>query len=401
MASYNYRAINASGQIISGVLVAKDRAEVMSMMHQKEYRPISINEKLEHKEINAKSFNRIKTKDIAVFCRQFYTMLNSGISIIQCLDILRQQFDNRKLRAVIDEVYELVQKGMSLSDAMRQHRAVFPELLINMTDAGEASGNIDTILGRMAEHYEKETRIKRKIVGAMTYPLVLVILTVVVVAFLLTFVLPTFVEVFVSNNVTLPLPTRIVLGVSYVLRNYWYIVIGIIILIILSIRYYAKTKSGLMFLDRLKLRLPVFGRLGVQVSTERFARTLSTLMASGIPLLNGMEITSRVIGNKVYEKAILDIREEVRKGYDLASPIKRTGLFPPMVDSMVRIGEESGSLDDVLKRTADFYGEEVDMTIQKMTSIIEPLLIVFMAIVIGTIVIAMLLPMFEMYQYIA
>ncbi len=399
MATFNYRAIGTSGEPISGVLVAKDRSDVLVMLRQKEYHPIAIEQKLEKQDVDIMAFaNQIKVKDIAVFCRQFHTMLNSGISIIQCLDILQQQFDNKKLRVIIGEIYELVQKGASLSDAMRQYRKVFPELLINMIEAGEASGNLDSILGRMADHFEKDTRLRRKITGAFLYPIILLTVTVVVVIILLTFVLPTIVTMFTSSGVELPIFTRILLVISDFLVNYWYIVLGGILLILVFIRRLSKTEGGSYFIDSLKLQLPIFKNVLIRIATARFTRTLSTLLISGIPLLNGMEITSRVVGNKVVEKAILSVREDVRKGYDLAGPIKRTQLFPPMVDSMIRIGEESGSLDDVLRRTADFYDEEVEMSIQKMTTLLEPLLIVLMAVIIGSVVIAIYSPMFQMFE---
>jgi type IV pilus assembly protein PilC len=401
MPTFSYRAIGTAGEPLNGVLVAKDRIEVLSMLRAKDYRPIAITEKSERKDVELfASLNRIRVKDIAIFCRQFYTMLNSGISIIQCLDILAQQFDNKKLRVIIGDVYELVQKGASLSDAMRQYRLVFPELLINMVEAGEASGNLDTILGRMADHYEKDTKLRRKITGAMVYPIILSVVTVIVVIVLLTFVMPTFINMFIEGGVELPLPTRILLGVSDFLRNYWYLAIAFVIFLAIFLRRLGRTDSGMMFFDQLKLKMPIFRHVSIKVATARFTRTLSTLLISGIPLLNGMEITSRVVGNRVIEKTIMDVREDVRKGYDLAGPIKRSGKFPPMVDSMIRIGEESGTLDDVLRRTADFYDDEVEMAIQKLTTMLEPLLIVFMAIIVGFIVIAIMLPMFNMYSLI-
>jgi type IV pilus assembly protein PilC len=401
MPTFSYRAIGTAGEPLNGVLVAKDRIEVLSMLRAKDYRPIAITEKSERKDVELfASLNRIRVKDIAIFCRQFYTMLNSGISIIQCLDILAQQFDNKKLRVIIGDVYELVQKGASLSDAMRQYRLVFPELLINMVEAGEASGNLDTILGRMADHFEKDTKLRRKITGAMVYPIILSVVTVIVVIVLLTFVMPTFINMFIEGGVELPLPTRILLGISDFLRNYWYLAIAFVIFLAIFLRRLGRTDSGMMFFDQLKLKMPIFRHVSIKVATARFTRTLSTLLISGIPLLNGMEITSRVVGNRVIEKTIMDVREDVRKGYDLAGPIKRSGKFPPMVDSMIRIGEESGTLDDVLRRTADFYDDEVEMSIQKLTTMLEPLLIVFMAIIVGFIVIAIMLPMFNMYSLI-
>ena len=401
MAVFNYRAIGANGEAVSGKLNAKDRSEVLSMLREKSWRPISVEQKREVQEVNFAALSgKTGIKDVAIFCRQFYTMLNSGISIIQCLDILRQQFDNKKMRGIISEVYELVQKGASLSDSMRQYRNAFPELLINMIDAGEASGNLDTILGRMAEHYEKDTRLRRKIFGAMVYPMVLLSVTVLVVIFLLTFVLPTFINMFESSGVELPFMTRLLLGLSGFIRNYWFFVLGGLILLIWWIRHLTKTDRGIYFFDSLKLKLPILSPVMIRIATTRFTRTLSTLLVSGIPLMNGMEITSKVIGNKVIEKTILSVREDIRKGYDLAGPIKRSRQFPPMVDSMIKIGEESGSLDDALRRTADFYDEEVDMAIQRMTTMLEPLLIVFMALVVGSIIVAIISPMFAMYDMI-
>jgi len=371
------------------------------MLREKSWRPIAVEQKREVQEISFAALSgKIGTKDVAIFCRQFYTMLNSGISIIQCLDILRQQFDNKKMRAIISDVYELVQKGASLSDSMRQYKNAFPELLINMVEAGEASGNLDTILGRMAEHYEKDTRLRRKVVGAMVYPIVLFSVTVLVVIFLLTFVLPTFIQMFESSGVELPFMTRMLLGLSGFIRSFWYLVLAGLILLIWWLRHMTKTDRGMYFFDSLKLKLPIISPVMIRIATTRFTRTLSTLLVSGIPLMNGMEITSKVIGNKVIEKTILSVREDIRKGYDLAGPIKRSKQFPPMVDSMIKIGEESGSLDDSLRRTADFYDEEVDMAIQRMTTMLEPLLIVFMALVVGSIIIAIISPMFAMYDLI-
>lgn len=399
MPGYQYRAIAQNGETISGAITAKDRSEVLSLLRDKAYRPLEVKEVKQTQEVDVLAvFNKVKIKDIAIFCRQFYTMLNSGISIIQCLDIMRQQFDNLRLRAVIADIYDLVQKGSAFSEAMRAHKDVFPELLINMIEAGEMSGNLDTILQRMADHYEKDTRLKSKISGAMVYPMVLSVITTLVVVFLLTFVMPTFIGMFESSGVELPMPTRIMLAISNFLRSYWYIVLLVVVGGTYILRRWMKTESGHYAFDNLKLKLPVIKHLSIRIATSRFTRTLSTLLASGIPLLTSMEITARVVGNKVVERAILSIREDVRKGFDLAGPIKRTNLFPPMVDSMIRIGEESGSLDDVLRRTADFYDEEVDMAIQKMTAMLEPLMIVIMAGIIGSIVVAIALPMFKMFE---
>ena len=399
MPSFKYKAVNKSGEFLDGVIVVASQADVVQMLREKEFLPVNVEQIRENQDVDILAFmKKVKTKDIAIFCRQFHTMLNSGISIIQCLDILRQQFDNLKLRKVIVDVYDLVQKGSTFSESMRAHRDTFPELLINMIEAGEMSGNLDTILQRMADHYEKDTRLKRKITGAMIYPMVLSGVSILVVTFLLIFVMPVFIGMFTSSGVQLPLPTRILLGLSDFLRGYWYVVLFVLIVGIYLLRRFLKSDAGKLVFDRLKLRLPIVKHVAIRIATTRFARTLSTLLASGIPLLSAMEITAKVVGNKVVENAVMGIREDVRKGFDLAGPVKRTGLFPPMVDSMIHIGEESGSLDDVLKRTADFYDEEVDAAIAKMTAMLEPLMIVFMAVVIGSVIIAIAAPMFGMFN---
>lgn len=399
MASFQYKAITSSGEKIAGVITALDRSEVATMLRSKDYFPVSIDENIESKSRDLFDiFKRVNIKDIAVFCRQFYTMLNSGISIIQCLDILRQQFDNLKLRAVIGDMYELVQKGSSFSDSLRVHRDVFPELLINMVEAGELSGNLDIIMQRMADHYEKDTKLRHKVSSAMIYPTMLISISIIVVFFLVTFVMPTFVGMFASSGVELPLPTRILLGIAAFIKGYWYFEIAGLIVLVYVIRRILKSDAGRHGFDRLKLQLPIIGSVSTRIATSRFSRTMSTLLASGIPLLNGMEISARVIGNKVFEKAILQVREDVRKGFSLSGPIRRTGLFPPMVDSMIKIGEESGSLDDVLRRTADFYDEEVDVAVQKMMSMLEPIMLLFMAVIIGMVLVAMYLPIFDLMK---
>lgn len=399
MPLFEYKAINQTGESISGRYNAKNRNEIMQMLRNKNYHPVLIKEVNQGTDISSLGIlNKVKIKDIAVFARQFYAMLNAGVTIIQCLDILRQQTEKQRFREVIEKVYESVQKGTTLSEAMREHLSVFPELFVNMVEAGEASGNLDTIMDRMAFHYEKETKIQNKIRAAMGYPIVLAIVSVVVVVFMLVAILPTFLSMFEGSGVDLPGPTLFLLGVSNAFRQHWYIIILIVLVLAYLIHKYINTENGRRKFDELKLKIPVVKNTVIKVSTSRFTRTLSTLLASGIPLLPAMDIVSKIVGNRVIADGILSVKEDLRKGYDLAGPIHRLNIFPPMVDSMIRIGEESGSLDDVLSRTADFYDEEVDVAIQKMTSMLEPIMIIVMAAVIGFFVIAMYLPMIDMMQ---
>ncbi len=399
MPVFKYSAVDKNGIITEGTYLANEKSVLLQMIREKQQMPVKISEVVDKKDVmEFNLFQSIKLKDLAVFCRQFYTMINAGVTIIKCLDILQQQTENKKLRSVIKVVYESVQKGATLSEALKQHREAFPELLIHMVEAGEASGSLDNILERMAIHFEKENKVRNKIKSAMIYPIVLSIMATVVVIFLLAFVMPIFVGMFASSGTGLPLPTRIILALSNIIRDYWYVILAVSICMFYFIKRYIKSETGRLVWDRMKLRNPVVGGSVRKIVTSRFTRTLSTLLSSGMPLLQALEVVSRVVGNKVATKGILTAREEMRRGMDLAGPIKKIGLFPPMVDSMIRIGEESGTLDEILDKTANFYDDEVEVALQRLVALIEPLMIVIMAGIIGFIVISMAMPMFDMMK---
>lgn len=397
MALYNYRAITRDGRNIEGAYEGKDKNEVITKIRNANQIPIEVKEASQSKDIkDLKIVGRVSIKDIAIFCRQFYTMLNSGVTIVNCLDILRKQTENKKLKQTLDHVYEDVLTGSSFADSVKRHQNVFPPLLVNMIDAGEVSGNLDNIMDRMSTHYESEFRINNKVKGAMVYPMVLGGLSIVVVIFLLTFIMPTFTGMFLDSGVELPLPTRMLLALSDALKSYWYIFAIVLGLAIYGVIRYTSTSAGKMMIDSTKLKLPVVKGVTTKIITSRFSRTLSTLMVSGVPLIQALDIVSRVVGNSVVEKGLLDAKEDVRKGTSLSTPLEKIQALPPMLIQMIQIGEESGSLDDILEKTANFYDEEVEVAIQKMTTMLEPLMIVVMALVIGFIVIAMVLPMFDM-----
>ncbi|MCT4621528.1 MAG: type II secretion system F family protein [Marinisporobacter sp.] len=397
MPTYKYKAISKLGEKLEGTYTAKNKNEVISMLRQNQNIPVKIEELIEKKDIlSFDSLKKVKVKDIAIFCRQFYTMLNAGVTVLNVLDTLRLQTENKKLALVIGEVYEEVQKGLTFAESLKRHRKTFPDLLINMVEAGEVSGTLDIIMDRMAVHYEKENKITNKIKGAMMYPIILSIVSMLVVVFLLTFIMPTFVSMFEGSGVELPLPTRILLMISGIIINYWYFVFTALLLMIWGIKRYIGTSKGQFLMDHIKFKIPIVKGTTQKVITSRFTRTLSTLLASGIPLIQALDIVSRIVGNVIVEKGILKAKEDVRKGIDLATPIKQMGVFPPMAESMIRIGEESGALDEILDKTANFYDEEVEAALQKMTTLIEPIMIVIMAIVVGSIVIAMVMPMFDM-----
>jgi len=392
---FKYKVATQNGEVIEGIYEA-DSAEVVSeMLKSKNYYVISL-QKTRSIKLETAFKPKVKTKDIAVFCRQFHAMLKAGINLVTCLDIMRTQLTNKTLKEAVGDMYEDIQKGLNLSAAMMKHSDVFPSLLISMIEAGEVSGNLDEMMERMAEFYEKESSLERKIKGAMVYPIILMVVTVAVVIFLVTSVMPTFITVFEDSDTPLPAPTQLLLKLSASLTSYWYIYIAVIVLLILFIRSWGKTDKGRLFIDNLKLKIPVFGPTNVQIITSRFTRTFATLLSSGISLVEAFDAVIRIVGNKVVEEKLEEAKDKVIKGTPLSLAIKATGIFPPMLDSMLRVGEESGALDDALQRTADYYDDEVDYAVEKMTTAFEPILIVFMGVVVGFVVIAMMMPMFDM-----
>jgi len=395
MPIYEYKSITNKGENQSGTYEAANENEVILMLRQTGHYPVKVKEIVVKDDVlDIFNFESVKIKDLAIFCRQFYTMLNAGIPIVNCIDVLKLQTENKKLQSTLSHVYDDLQKGATFSTSLRNHKKVFPELLVNMIEAGEISGNLDSILERMSIHYEKESKITNKIKGAMVYPIMLSIVSILVVIFLLVFVMPTFLSMF--EGATLPAPTRALLFVSHSLTSFWYIYTIGIILIIFGFKQLYASEEGRLFFDKLKFKIPIVKGATQKVVTSRFTRTISTLLSSGIPLIQALESTAKVSGNKVVEYGIKKAIDEISTGATLTSSIKKIGVFPPMVISMIQIGEESGQLDDILDKTANFYDEETESALQKMTLLLEPLMIIIMAIIIGSIVIAMILPMFEM-----
>lgn len=393
---YKYKAVSQNGEMVEGIFEGDKESDVLEMLKENNYMAVAI-----EKDVGAEAqidifASKIKKKDLAVFCRQFYTMLDAGIGIIKCIDILEKQSENKTLARALGALYEEVQKGSTLSEGMKRHGKVFPALLINMVEAGEFSGNLDIIMERMAVHFEKENRLENKIKSALIYPAALSIVSISVVIFLLVAVMPTFVSMFESSGQALPRQTQALLIISNSLTEFWYIYLVIVVGITIGVSSFKRTNSGKIILDGLKLKIPVVKDTNVKIITARFTRTLSTLISSGMPLLQSIEIVGRVVGNKVIQDRLEIAVEDIRKGVSLSRTIAEVRVFPPMVDSMIRIGEESGALDDILYKTADFYDDEVEVALQRMTTLMEPLMLVVMALVIGFIVIAMALPMFDM-----
>lgn len=397
MKKFKYRAMKQNGEKLDGEYEAKSRDDVMAMMTSNGYYPLKVEEVVESRNIELKFAEKITTKDMAIFCRQMYTMLDAGVAINNALSMLSTQVSNKKLMGIIAEVEDDVKKGDMFSEAMAKHGEVFPKLLISMIQSGEVSGNLDGMMLRMSVHFEKETKMNNKVKSAMTYPAILSIVAVGAVMFIMTFVMPTFIEMFATEGIELPASTKILMSISgFLSTNILGIVIAIIIFIV-AFNFYKKTENGIVILSVLKLKLPAIGPLNKKIIVSRFTRTLSTLLSSGVSLVQALQIVSSVVGNKIAEDALLKIRERVVRGEGLSGPIKECDIFPPMLASMVSIGEESGSLDDILNKTADFYDEEVEQAIQTTTALIEPLLIVVMGVTIGFIVLSIMLPMFDMY----
>lgn len=398
MALYRYKAIQPDGQEINEVMTAGTIEEVQEKIRDKGLYLIQVKEDVEKKSAGESlSFGgKVTAKQISVFCKQFGTLLKAGVPVASGLDILYRQTENKKLREALEDVYTEVQKGTQVSTAVKNHPKIFPSLMVNMIESGETSGNLDNIMERLAIHYEKESKINSRIKGAMIYPLVLSVLSIVVVIFLITVILPTFTGMFTGSGVELPLPTRILMGLSDAIKNYWYIFIGAIVLISYLISAYISSPTGRYRFDELKFKLPIVKGSIDKIVTARFTRTLGSLLKSGIPLIEALKLAGSVTGNVVTEERINFIATEVEKGETLGNSLKRTPTFGPMVVSMIQIGEESGSLDQMLDKSADFYEQELEDAIDRLLKLMEPLLIVFMAVIIGFIVIAMALPMFEM-----
>ena len=394
MPTFAYSARAASGEILNGEIELPTRDEVVGYLTRQRLRPISVRQKAQ--EINIQIGTGVKTREVVIFTRQFATMINSGLPLVQSLTILAEQTENKAFRKIIEQVLQDIQAGQTLADAMKKHDKVFTELYVNMVAAGEAGGILDTILLRLAAFLEKNDALKRKIKGAMTYPAVMLFVVVACTTILLWKVVPVFASIFMDAGLALPAPTRAVLAVSNFLQNYiLYLVLGFVALGF-AIRAYYRTQGGQLVIDRFMLRAPVLGNLLRKSAVSRFTRTLGTLVSSGVSILEGLQITARTAGNRVIHDAVMQSRASIAGGATISEPLKASGVFPPMVVQMINVGEQTGGLDEMLTKIADFYDDEVDAAVSALTSILEPIMIVVMGVVIGGMVVAMYMPMFDM-----
>ena len=395
MAVFVYTGRTRGGQSLTGEMEANNREAVVAKLRSQQIIATSVRAKA--RDITIPGFGSgVGEKDIVVFTRQFATMIDAGLPLVQCLEILASQQENKVFKKTLMEIRQSVEGGSTFAAALKHHPKVFTSLYANMVEAGEAGGILDTILNRLAQYMEKAMALKKRVKSAMVYPSTIVSVAVVVVIFLLIFVIPTFKSMFEGFGATLPLPTQIVLGLSNFVRAYFLYGVALIVGGVFALKWWYGTTGGKWAVDSFLLKTPVFGILIRKVAVAKFTRTLGTLISSGVAILDGLDITARTAGNKVVEAAVLKTRASISEGKTIAEPLKASGVFPPMVVQMIAVGEQTGALDAMLSKIADFYDEEVDNAVTNLTSLLEPMLMVFLGVVIGGVVIAMYLPIFKL-----
>ena len=404
MPVYVWKGRTLAGEIQTGELTFDSQDEALSALRKKRIIVTSVREKRGDIKLSIPQFGPVvSTRDLAIFTRQFATMINAGLPLVQCLDILSKQTEKETFRTIIGQTMRDVEAGTTLAEALakKENKNAFDELFVNMVEAGEAGGILDDILQRLATFIEKAEALRRKVQGAMVYPAVVMTVACLATTFMLIFIIPTFAKIFVAFGGDLPLPTKIVMMLSDFLRGYWWVMLGVIIGVTVGLRRYYATEGGHFQIDKFLLGLPVLGDVLRKGAVARFTRTLGTLISSGVPILTGLEITARTAGNRVIQEAIMAARASIREGETISAPLRQSNVFPPMVVQMISVGEETGALDDMLTRIADFYDDEVDTAVDSLTSLIEPMMIIFMGSVIGGMVVAMYLPMFKLINVVA
>jgi len=385
----------ANGSMKKGEIEASDKAAAAMLLKRQRIVPTKLKSKPKDINLFAK---KIKTKDLVVFTRQFSTMISAGLPLVQCLDILSSQQPNPAFKKVLTQIKQDVEGGSTFADALAKHPKVFDSLFVNLVAAGEVGGVLDTVLNRLATYMEKNENLKNKIKSAMTYPIIVLCVAFGVVAILMIFVIPTFQDMFTQFGSALPGPTQFVVNLSNFFRGYWYVMIGVIILLIAGFKQLRKHPKGRFHIDKLALKLPIFGPLLRKVAVAKFTRTLGTMISSGVPIMDGLDITAKSAGNVIVENAIRAVRSAISEGKSMSEPLEQTGIFPGMVVQMISVGEATGAMDQMLGKIADFYDEEVDTAVDTLTSALEPMLMVFLGGIVGFVVVAMYLPIFKMAQ---
>ncbi|MFH1191543.1 MAG: type II secretion system F family protein [Candidatus Omnitrophota bacterium] len=401
MNSYKYSAKNKNGQTISGIIQAASEVEVADILHKKEMVVFSVEFAKISKAGLKKPDQKIKLDDLVIFSRQLATMIDAGIPLVNALGILAEQIENKGLREIVDIVRQDIEAGVSFCDGLAKHPVIFSDLFVNMVKAGEASGMLNEILDRLATFMEKQAALNRKIISSLVYPAVVVSMAILITAVLLIKVVPTFKGIFDTLGGTLPLPTQVLIFASDLLRKYFLFLILLLGGAIYAFKRLLKTQKGRYRFDQFTLKVPVFGPLLRKLAVAKFSRTFSTLVKSGVSVLSALDIVSKTSGNKVVEEAVVNCSKSVRNGEPISRPLAKSGVFPPMVTRMISVGEQTGQLEKMLSKIADFYDDQVDAAAGALTSLIEPLVIAFLGIVIGGIVIALFLPIFKISQLMA
>jgi len=399
MATFAYVGRSKSGAVKKGELVAKSRDEAVDQLRKQSVVVTSLEEKAAKEGFSLKLGSGVSEKDLVVFTRQFGTMINAGLPLIQCLEILSTQSENAALRKSVGEIKVQVEGGSTFSDALRRHPKIFDDLYVNMVHAGEVGGLLDTILGRLSKHIEKAMKLKGQIKSAMVYPAAIVGIAAIVITVLMIWVIPVFEKMFKEmsgGKMALPGPTQLVIDMSNFAQGNWYIILGVIVATVVAVKKYYATPQGKLAIDKLLLKTPVFGDLIRKASVAKFTRTLGTLLASGVPLLEALTICAKTSGNKVVEGALLDAKISISGGKTISEPLAKSGTFPKMVTHMISVGESTGALDNMLGKIADFYEDEVDQAVTNLTALLEPMMMVFLGVTVGFIVVAMYLPIFTM-----
>ncbi len=393
MPQFTYTARDAKGDLKTATIEAANREDVVQQLRRLRMNVVKVEEQAKAKQ---KTTGSVSMKDIVIFTRQFSTMINAGLPLVQALDILSKQSESKALQAVTRQVVFDVESGHTVADALAKHPNAFSDLYVNMVAAGEAGGILDTILMRLATFMEKNDALVRKVKGAMIYPGVIMSVAGIAICVLLIFVIPVFESMFASVGLALPLPTRVVIVLSQILKGYWWAIGGGLFGAFTLLKKYYATSNGQLVIDRLLLKFPILGDVLRKSAVSRFTRTLGTLISSGVSILDGLEITAKTAGNRVISDAIMASRSSIAGGDSISAPLAKSNVFPPMVISMIAVGEQTGGLDEMLSKVADFYDEEVDAAVSNLLSLLEPVMIVFLGVVVGGMVVAMYLPIFDM-----
>ncbi|MDD5712543.1 MAG: type II secretion system F family protein [Smithellaceae bacterium] len=397
MPVYLWEAATRSGEIKKGEMEAADETALRVQLRRKGFKDVKIKQKPKDlAEYLPFLQPKVHEKDVVVFCRVFSTMINAGLPLIQCLDLLAQQEQNKTFAKVILSIKEDIEGGVSLSDALKKFPNIFDDLFVNLIAAGESGGILDTILQRLSGYLEKAMKLKGRVKGAMTYPISVLVISIAVVSLLLIKVIPVFQGMFEGMGAALPAPTQFLVTASQFMRHYFFYMIILLVAVWFAYKRFYATAQGKLIVDRLVLKAPVFGPLLKKVAVAKFSRTLSTMMTSGVPILEGLSIVSKTAGNKIIENALMETRKSISEGRTIAEPLQETDIFPPMVVQMIAVGEATGALDAMLSKIADFYDEEVDAAVEAMTALLEPFMMVFLGGVVGGMIIAMYLPIFQM-----